>query len=65
MLETDPSKLIGKLDSAWTTLCASLLELDASGERGRARQRLIDALKMLDMVRRTELKIPLTFELGT
>ena len=57
MLETDPDKLIDKIESARTTLCASLLELDSAGERGSERQRLIDALRTLDMVLRIELKL--------
>lgn len=31
ILETEPTKLIGRIDSARTAICASLLGLDASG----------------------------------
>jgi hypothetical protein len=57
LLETEPDKLIGKIDSARTAVCASLLELDASGERGNERQRLVDALQTLDTIQRVELKL--------
>jgi len=57
ILETDPDKLIGKIDSARTAICASLLELDASGGHGGERQRLNDALSTLDLIRRVELKL--------
>lgn len=57
MLETDQHKLIGRIDSAMTVLRASLLELDASLEHLSERQRISDALRTLDMIRRIELKV--------
>lgn len=58
ILETDATKLIAKIDLARTAVCASLLELDASGEHGAERQRLIDALRTLELIRRVEVKLP-------
>jgi hypothetical protein len=55
ILETDPSQLSAKIDSATTAICASMLELDAAGEGGAKRQRLLDALSTLDLIRRVEL----------
>lgn len=57
VLETDPDKIIGKIDRARTMLCACLLELDASGEHVSEKQRLMDALSTLDLIRRVELKL--------
>lgn len=57
ILETDPDKLNTKIEFARTAICASLLELDVSGEHRTKRQRLLDALSTLDLIRRVELKL--------
>lgn len=57
ILETDPNKLIAKIDRARTVISTSLLELDAAQEHGTERQRLTDALSTLDLIRRVELKL--------
>jgi len=57
VLETDPDKIIGRIDKARTMVCACLLELDASGGHVPERQRLIDALSTLDLIRRVEQRI--------
>jgi hypothetical protein len=57
VLETDLVKVLGKIDSARTTLCACLLELGVSGEHVAERQRLMDALSTLDLIKRVELKV--------
>jgi hypothetical protein len=58
MFETDHDELIGKIDSAIPVLLTCLQELDSSPERLGERQRVWDALRTLDMVRRIELKSP-------
>jgi hypothetical protein len=57
ILETDASKLGAKIDSATSKIFASMLELDAAGEGGPERQRLVDALNTLDLIRRVELNL--------
>lgn len=57
ILETDASKLSAKIDSATTAIYRSMLELDAAGEGGPERQRLVDALSTLDLIRRVELDL--------
>jgi hypothetical protein len=57
VLETDHNKLIDKIDSATTVLRKSLLEASSPPEPIRERQRIEDALRTLDMIRRIELQI--------
>jgi hypothetical protein len=47
-----------KIDSATTVLRKSLLEASSPPEHIGERQRIEDALRTLDMIRRTELQIP-------
>jgi hypothetical protein len=56
MFETDHDKLIDEIDSAIPVLLTRLQELDSSFEHLRERQRISDALRTLDMLRRIELK---------
>jgi isopropylmalate/homocitrate/citramalate synthase len=58
VLETDHNRLIDKIDSATTVLRKSLLETSSSPEHVGERQRIEDALRTLDMIRRIDLKIP-------
>jgi len=58
VLETDHNKLIDKIDSATTVLRKSLLEASSPPEHIGERQRIEDALRTLDMIRRIELQIP-------
>ena len=58
VLETDHNRLIDKIDSATTVLRKSLLEASSPPEHLGERQRIEDALRTLDMIRRTELQIP-------
>jgi len=58
VLETDHNRLMDKIDSATTVLRKSLLEASAPREHIGERQRIEDALRTLDMIRRTELQIP-------
>jgi hypothetical protein len=58
VLETDEHKLMGKIDSAMAVLRACLLELDSSPEHFDERQRISDALRTLEMIRRIELNVP-------
>jgi len=58
VLETDHNKLMDKIDSATTVLRKSLLEASSPPEHIGERQRIEDALRTLDMIRRTELQIP-------
>jgi hypothetical protein len=57
VLETDPGRIIGKIDMARVAVAASLSELETLGEHEIERQRLIDALSTLELIRRVELKI--------
>ena len=57
ILETDANQLGAKIDSATSAIFASMLELDASGDGGPERQRLVDALSTLDLIRRVELNL--------
>jgi hypothetical protein len=57
VLETDDQRLAGKIDSAIPLLQACLLELDSSPLHFVERQRISDALRTLNMIRRIELKI--------
>jgi hypothetical protein len=58
VLETDHNKLIDKIDSATTVLRKSLLEAGSPPEQISERQRIEDALRTLDTIRRIELQIP-------
>jgi len=58
VLETDHNKLMDKIDSATTVLRKSLLEASSPPEHIGERQRIEDALRTLDMIRRIELQIP-------
>jgi hypothetical protein len=58
MLETDPGKLIGKIDSATAVLRTRLLELSSSPTESGETERIADALRTLDLIRRVELQIP-------
>ena len=58
VLETDHNKLMDKIDSATTVLRKSLLEASSPPEHLGERQRIEDALRTLDTIRRTELQIP-------
>jgi hypothetical protein len=57
VLETDHNKLIDKMDSATTVLRKSLLEASSPPAHLGERQRIKDALRTLDMIRRIELQI--------
>jgi hypothetical protein len=54
MLETDHKKLADKIDTAKQVLLSCLSEL--SSEDARQRERIEDALRTLDAVRRIELQ---------
>jgi hypothetical protein len=56
VLETDHHKLIGKIDRAMNLLRASLLELASSPSASGEMERMVDALRTLEMIRRVELK---------
>jgi len=56
MLETDHHKLIGKIDRAMNVLRSSLLELASSPSASGEMERMVDALRTLEMIRRVELK---------
>jgi hypothetical protein len=58
VLETDNRQLIDRIDSARTVLRESLLEANSSLEHISERQRIEDALRTLDMIRRIQLQIP-------
>src|SRR5437667_12840452 len=58
VLETDHNKLMDKIDSATTVLRKALLEASSPPEHIGERQRIEDALRTLDMIRRIELQIP-------
>jgi len=58
MLETDLHKLIGKIESATAVLQACLLELGSSVEQDSEAERIADALRTLELIRRVELEIP-------
>ena len=55
VLETDHNKLIDKIDSATTVLRKSLREASSPPEQTSERQRIEDALRTLDTIRRIEL----------
>lgn len=55
VLETDPSRLEHRIDSAVVVLCARLLELGLQPEHVGERHRIVDALQTLHLIRRTEL----------
>jgi hypothetical protein len=57
VLETDHHKLIGKIDRAMNVLRARLLELASSPRASGEMERMVDALRTLEMIRRVELKI--------
>jgi hypothetical protein len=56
VLEADPHKLIGKIDRAMNVLRASLLELASSPSASGEMERMVDALRTLEMIRQVELK---------
>jgi hypothetical protein len=56
--ETDQRKLMGKIDSAIAVLRACLLELGSSPKEDGETERIADALQTLEVIRRTELQIP-------
>jgi hypothetical protein len=58
VLETDQHKLMGKIDWAMKVLRACLLELASSPEASGEMERIADALRTLDVIRRVELKTP-------
>jgi hypothetical protein len=58
VLETDQRKLADKIDAANKILGQRLLELGSSSDRSQERQRVTDALRTLDMIRRIEFKVP-------
>lgn len=58
VLETDHHKLAEKIDLAITVLRQCLKESSSPPERSSERQRIEDALRTLDMIRRIELQIP-------
>jgi hypothetical protein len=58
MLETDQRKLVGKIDSATAVLEACLLELGPSAEESGETERIADALRTLELIRRVEVEIP-------
>ena len=58
VLETDQRQLADKIDAAKTILGQRLLELGSSSDRIQERQRVTDALRTLDMIRRIEFKVP-------
>ncbi len=55
LLETDPPKLIGQIDSAMSMLRACLLKLSYSPTQDGEAERIADALRTLDLLRRVEL----------
>jgi hypothetical protein len=57
MLETDQHKLMDKIAFAIPVLGAALSELESTPEQSIERQRISDALRTLDMIRRVELKV--------
>ena len=58
VLETNGHKLADKIDLAMTLLRECLLETSSSPQHHSERQRMEDALRTLDMIRRIELRIP-------
>jgi hypothetical protein len=70
VMETDQQKLADKIDSACAVLQDCLQEFGSAHEHGsgerqkdeqqnaRERQQIINALRTLDLIRRTELNIP-------
>jgi hypothetical protein len=56
MLETDYRQLAAKIDFAAQVLQSCLLELSSAPEDAQERQRIEDALRTLDTVRRIELR---------
>jgi hypothetical protein len=58
VLETDHCKLADKLDPANVALWERLLEISSTSDHAEERQRLMDALLTIDMIRRIELKVP-------
>ena len=58
MLETDQGKLIGKIESATAVLRACLLELDSCVQDDGEAERIADALRTLELIRRVELEVP-------
>ena len=57
MLETDRQKVAGKIDSAVAVLRARLLELNSSLDDKIQRERIEDAMRTLEVVRRMEAKL--------
>jgi hypothetical protein len=57
MLETDRQKVAGKIDSAVVVLRARLLELNSSLDDKIQRERIEDAMRTLEVVRRMEAKL--------
>jgi hypothetical protein len=57
VLETDHHQLMGKIDWAMKVLRACLLELASSPKASGEMERIADALRTLDVIRRVELKI--------
>jgi hypothetical protein len=55
MLETDNTKLAGKIDFAIMVLQACVSNLSSTPENTQQRSRMEDALRTLDAVRRIEL----------
>jgi hypothetical protein len=58
LLEPDERKLDARITSAIPVLQGHLLELDGSPEHVGEKQRIADALRTLEMIRRVELKLP-------
>ncbi|HXY09912.1 MAG TPA: hypothetical protein VEI52_18875 [Terriglobales bacterium] len=56
VLETDRHKLLGKIDRARNVLRACLLELASSPTASGEKERIADALRTLDVIRRVELE---------
>jgi hypothetical protein len=57
VLETDQHKLVDKIDLAISVLTERLLDASSSPEHRSERQRIEDALRTLDVIRRIELQI--------
>jgi len=58
VLETDHHKLAEKIDLATTLLRQCLKESSSPPKRSSERQRMEDALRTLDMIRRIDVQIP-------
>jgi len=56
VLETDRHNLLGKIDRARNALRACLLELASSPAASGEKERIADALRTLDVIRRVELE---------